>query len=117
MYLVHFKSKELSKLSPFGRFWHIFPPNPDFVIDQDDEDTYTSHWSFDDLSTDVSKMDPKETVYKVFGGAGKPYRFKIDKVMVSSAWRPNFGIAEKYISSGGRILLAGDAGKFPFHCL
>jgi hypothetical protein len=116
MYLVHFKSKELSKLSPFGRFWHIFPPNPDFVIDQDNEDIYTSHWSFDDLSTDVSKIDPKEAVYKVFGGAGEPYRFKIDEVMVSSAWRPNFGIAEKYLSSGGRILLAGDAGKCPYFC-
>jgi hypothetical protein len=58
MYLVHFKSKEQSELSLFARFWNVFPSNPDFVVDQDDEDINTSHWSFDDLNTDVAKIDP-----------------------------------------------------------
>jgi hypothetical protein len=110
MLLTHFKSKELSQLNPFGRFWHMFPPAPAFIIDQDHDDTYTSHWGFDETKVDPTTIDPKEAVYNVVGGSGGPYRFKIDEVLVSSTWRPNFAIAEKYLSTGGRVLIAGDAG-------
>jgi hypothetical protein len=72
MYLAYFKSKGLPELSPFGRFWHLFPLNPDFIVNQDDEN-YTSHWSFDALDTDVTKIDSNEVVYKVFGCAREPY--------------------------------------------
>jgi hypothetical protein len=65
----------------------------------------------DSLDQDVTKIDPYELVYKCFGGAGDPYRFKIDEILVTSSWRPNFGLAETYISPGGRLVLAGDAGK------
>jgi hypothetical protein len=87
----------------------MFPPFVGFIIDQDEEDTFTAHMALDSLDQDVSKIDPYEWVYKIFGGAGEPYRFKIDEILVSSAWRPNFAIAEHYLSLGGRVVLAGDA--------
>ena len=99
-------------MNPFGRFWHFFPPAPGFAIDQDHDDTYTTHWSFDDTKIDATQIDPKEAAYSVLGGAAGPYRFKIDEVLASSTWRPNFAIVEKYTSKSGRVLLAGDAGRF-----
>lgn len=109
LFLVHFRSQELAYNLPFGKFWHMFPPFGGFIIDQDDNGTFTAHMVLDSLDQDVSKIDPYEWVYKCFGGAGEPHRFKIDEILVTSAWRPNFSIAEHYLSPGGRVMLAGDA--------
>lgn len=115
MFLVHFRSKELAELRPFGRFWHTFFPSGAFLIDQDEEDTFTTHLPIRDMNTDVTKLDPYEVVYETLGGSQGPFKFKIDEILVSSAWRPNFCIVNKYISDGGRIVLAGDSGKPPLH--
>jgi len=112
MYLVHFRSKELAKLRPYGRFWHVIFPSGGFMIDQDEEDTFTCHLPIYDLHTDVSKIDPREAAYECLGGTVGPFRFEIDEVLVHSAWRPNFCIAEKYKSDGGRVLLIGDSGQY-----
>lgn len=114
MFLVHFRSRELSQLRPFGRFWHMFPPFDGFIIDQDENETFTVHLALESLDQDVSKIDPYEWVWRAFGGAGKPYRFKIDDILVSSPWRPNFAIAEHYLSPSGKVVLAGDAGELTF---
>jgi FAD-dependent monooxygenase len=95
----------------------MFPPVPGFIVDQDEGDTFTAHMVLDSPDQDVSKIDPREWVYRIFGGAGEPYRFKIDEILVSSAWRPNFAIAEHYLSPGRRVVLAGDACKFPCFAL
>jgi FAD-dependent monooxygenase len=109
MYLVHFRSKELAKLRPYGRFWHVLFPSGGFMVDQDEEDTFTCHLPIYDLHTDVSKIDPREAAYECLGGTVGPFRFE---VLVHSAWRPNFCIAEKYKSDGGRVLLVGDSGQY-----
>jgi len=108
--LVHFRSKELANLRPYGRFWHSFFTNGSFIIDQDEQDTFTSHWFLDDLeNTDVTKIDPQQAVYNALGGTLEPFHFKIDEILIHSAWRPNFAVATKYASEGGRVILAGDA--------
>ena len=66
---------------------------------------------------DMSKLDPREIVYQFLGGSASPFRIEIDEILVHSAWRPYFCIAEKYMSDGGRIFLAGDAGKHPAYSL
>ncbi|KAK9482716.1 2,4-dichlorophenol 6-monooxygenase [Lipomyces starkeyi] len=109
LYLAHFRSKDLAQRRPFGRFWHLFPPFGGFIVDQDEDETFTAHMQLDSIDMDVTKIDPYEWVYKCFGGAGEPYRFVIDEIIVSSAWRPNFAIADRYLSEGGRVILAGDA--------
>jgi hypothetical protein len=111
MYLVHFRSKALAKLRPFGRFWLVAFPNAGFMVDQDGEDTFTSHLPIRDMNRDLTTIDPREAVYENLGGSRDPFKFEIDEVLVSSAWRPNFCIAEKYMSDGERVLLAGDSGK------
>lgn len=109
LFLVHFRSADLAKKRPFGRFWHMMSPIAGFVIDQDEGDTFTVHKVLDSLDQDTTKIDPSEWIYSVFGGVGEPYRFKIDKILISSPWTFNFAIAEHYLSPGGRVILCGDA--------
>ncbi|KAB8246890.1 hypothetical protein BDV35DRAFT_380288 [Aspergillus flavus] len=54
---------------------------------------------------------PEEIPYRVLGSLGKPYKFKIDEIMLANAWRPNFGLADSYVSRDGhgRVFLCGDA--------
>jgi len=112
-YLVHFRSRELLELekNKFGRFWHIHTHGTGLVLDQDELGTFTAHtFGPHVLQEDVTKYDPQEVVYRVLGGAfGKPFKIKIDEVLVYSAWRPNFAIAESFISDKGRVILAGDS--------
>jgi FAD-dependent monooxygenase len=54
-------------------------------------------------------MDPEKAVYDVLGGAVGSYPIKIDKILVTSAWRPNICIAESYASASQRIFLSGAA--------
>jgi hypothetical protein len=61
------------------------------------------------LDTDVSTLDPEQVVYKVLGGSVGPYPIKIDQILVTSTWRPNICIVDKYISPKGRVFLSGDA--------
>ncbi|EXJ73511.1 uncharacterized protein A1O5_03272 [Cladophialophora psammophila CBS 110553] len=108
LHLVHFKSRDLSRIQRQGQFWHIFFTTGHVIISQDEVDTWTAHTPLP-LDFDVSTLDPEETVYRVLGGSSEPWPIKIDEVLVTSTWRPNICIAEKYISPHGRIFLSGDA--------
>ncbi|GMF74872.1 unnamed protein product [Aspergillus oryzae] len=113
LFMVHFRSKELTKLSPFGKWWHAFGLHGGFMIDQDDVDTYTCHepCSADAAAIRELQEHPEEIPYRVLGSLGKPYKFKIDEIMLANAWRPNFGLADSYVSRDGhgRVFLCGDA--------
>ncbi|ETI25131.1 hypothetical protein G647_04503 [Cladophialophora carrionii CBS 160.54] len=108
LYLVHFKSRDLSALHRQGQFWHIFFTSGHVIISQDEVDTWTAHTPLP-LDFDTSTLDPREAVYRVLGGSGPPCHIAIDEVLVTSSWRPNICIAERYISDGGRVFLSGDA--------
>lgn len=108
MHLIHFKSRDLSRLQKQGQFWHIAFASGAFVIAQDEVDTWTLHTKIP-VDTDWEKMDPEETIYNALGGSLAPFPIKIDEILVKSTWRPNICIAESYTSSGGRVFLAGDS--------
>ncbi|KAL6693885.1 hypothetical protein J3F84DRAFT_396159 [Trichoderma pleuroticola] len=108
MFLIHFKSRDLSRLQQQGQFWHIAFASGAFIIAQDEVDTWTLHTKIP-VDTDWEAMDPKETIYNAFGGPSAPYPIKIDEILVKSTWRPNICIAESYTSPGGRVFLAGDS--------
>jgi 2-polyprenyl-6-methoxyphenol hydroxylase-like FAD-dependent oxidoreductase len=108
MYLVHFKSRDLTRLQRQGQFWHIFFTHGAIIIAQDEVDTWTSHYPVS-LDTNVDELDPVETVYKVLGGSGTPYPIEIDEVLVTSSWRPNICVVDRYRSSRGRVFLSGDS--------
>ncbi len=108
LHLVHFKSRDLSRLHRQGQFWHIFFTSGHVIISQDEIDTWTAHTPLP-LDFDVDTIDPEQAVYRVLGGSKAPYPIKIDEILVTSTWRPNICIAEKYISPKGRVFLAGDA--------
>ena len=57
------------------------------------------------------QRNPEQVPCRVLGGLGQPYKFGIDEVLVANAWRPNFALADSYVSRGGlgRVLLGGDA--------
>ncbi|KAK9782758.1 putative FAD-dependent monooxygenase [Seiridium cardinale] len=114
--LVHFKSRDLSRLHKQGQFWHIFFPNEasaggsvkGAIIGQDEIDTWTVH-CFLPTDFDEAQLSSEQAVYNVLGGMGEPYPIEIDQVLVRSTWTPSVGLARQYISAGGRVLLAGDA--------
>ena len=108
LYLVHFKSRDLDQIQRQGQFWHIFFTSGHVIISQDEVDTWTAHTPLP-LDFDTSTINPEEAVYNVLGGSVGPHRIKIDEILVTSSWRPNICIAEKYISAGGRVFLSGDA--------
>jgi FAD-dependent monooxygenase len=111
MYLVHFRSKALAKFRPFGPFWHILFVNGGGMIDQDGVDTFTIHFGIRDLNRDLSKVDPYEIIYETLGGTLGPFKIEIDEILAHSPWRMNYAVVDKYTSDGGRVILAGDAGK------
>jgi hypothetical protein len=112
MYLVHFKSRDLRRLHMQGQFWHIFFTHGGVIIAQDEIDTWTTHLPVP-VGFDQSTLDPKEQIYRVLGGQGAPYEIEVDEILVSSVWRPNNAVADLYCNPGGRVFIAGDAGKLP----
>ncbi|KAJ6133766.1 hypothetical protein N7523_000088 [Penicillium sp. IBT 18751x] len=112
-FMVHFRSKELAKHCPFGKWWHAFGLHGGFMINQDDVDTFTCHepCSADAAAIKELQKHPEEIPYRVLGSLGKPYKFEIDEVLLANAWRPNFGLADSYVSRDGhgRVFLCGDA--------
>ncbi|KAL6362177.1 hypothetical protein LRP88_04254 [Fusarium phalaenopsidis] len=108
MFLVHFKSRDVTKLQKQGQFWHIFFTSGGVLISQDEVDTWTAHLPIS-LDTDWKSLDPKESVYKVLGGSKGPFPVKIDRVLVCSAWRPSIAIAQRFASDSLRVFLVGDA--------
>ncbi|KAL4955025.1 FAD binding domain-containing protein [Aspergillus filifer] len=111
-HLVHFRSAALSKYltARNARFWHAFPAGSGFIIDQDGKETFTAHYPLPPSDTaDSSPISPHEAVYSVLGGSLTPFQFTIDAILADSIWQPSFSIANSYISSSSRVLLAGDA--------
>lgn len=108
MHLVHFKSRDLGRLHKQGQFWHIFFTTGAAIISQDEVDTWTVHNPVP-IGTDISKIDPKETVYKALGGECMPFEIEIDEILVTSVWRPNIYLASKYASDRKRVFISGDA--------
>ncbi len=108
MFLVHFKSTDLTRLHKQGQFWHIFFTSGAVIISQDEIETWTAHLPIG-LDVDVATLDPERCVQAVLGGSEGPYPIKIDKILVTSSWRPNICIADRYRSRVGRIFLSGDA--------
>ncbi|KIY04203.1 uncharacterized protein Z520_00896 [Fonsecaea multimorphosa CBS 102226] len=104
MLLVHFKSRDTTRLHVQGQWWHIFFTNGAISISQDEVDTWTFHIPIS-LDTDVSQIDPVEAVRNAIGGAP----LEIDEVLVSSTWRGTLAVADKYRSAKGRVFLAGDS--------
>lgn len=97
MYLIHFKSRDLTALHKQGQFWHIFFTSGSVIISQDEIDTWTIHLPIS-LDTDWKSLDPIESIYRGLGGSMAPYPIKVDEILVCSSWRPNIAIAERFAS-------------------
>ncbi|KAF7161691.1 hypothetical protein CNMCM5623_007178 [Aspergillus felis] len=115
--LVHFKSRDLSRLQKQGQFWHLFFPNAasdggsikGAVIAQDEVDTWTVH-RFMPPDVDHSQLSSEDIVYDLLGGmSGRPFPIKIDEVLVRSMWTPSVQLARSYAGPKHRIFIAGDA--------
>ncbi|EXJ70410.1 uncharacterized protein A1O5_06478 [Cladophialophora psammophila CBS 110553] len=111
--LVHFKSRDLTRLHKQGQFWHIFflAEHGGFggaVIAQDEVDTWTTHL-FLPLDAEPEKIDSRDAVYRVLGGIYGEYRIEIDEILVRSVWRPNIAVARRWSSPNYRVHIAGDA--------
>jgi FAD-dependent monooxygenase len=108
MFLVHFKSRDLTRLHKQGQFWHIFFTTGTTIIAQDEVDTWTIHTPVP-VETDVSVLDPRTAIYKGLGTLDRPYPIDVDEILVTSSWRPNICLADRYISDKGRVFLSGDS--------
>ncbi|CZR49046.1 uncharacterized protein FPRO_12483 [Fusarium proliferatum ET1] len=108
MFLVHFKSRDLSRLHKQGQFWHIFFTTGAVIISQDEVDTWTVHLPIS-LDTDWKALDPETVIAQVLGGSGDPFPIKVDEILVSSCWRPSIAVANSFASPSLRVFLAGDS--------
>src|ERR1700761_6274689 len=111
--LVHFKSRDLTRLHKQGQFWHIFllAEHGGFggaIIAQDEVDTWTTHL-FLPLDAEPEKIESRDAVYRVLGGIHGEYRIEIDEILVRSVWRPNIAVARRWSSPNHRIHIVGDA--------
>ena len=106
--LVHFKSRDLAVLHKQGQFWHIFFLGGGAIISQDEKDTWTCHLPIA-LDADWKSIDPEDAIAQVLGGVHGPCKIKVDQILVTSVWRPNIAIADRYVSAKGRVFLSGDA--------
>jgi hypothetical protein len=108
MMLIHFKSRDLTRLHKLGQFWHMAFSNGSFLIAQDEIETWTLHVPVA-IGANWEKIDPIEAIYKGLGTPSTPYPIKVDEILVRSVWRPNICIADRYASHSQRIFLAGDS--------
>ncbi|TVY93181.1 FAD-dependent monooxygenase [Lachnellula willkommii] len=107
-YLVHFKSRDLTRLQSQGQFWHIFFTGGGAIISQDEDEIWTVHLPLP-LEEDTDKIDPYEVVYKLLGSNTGRFPIKIDEILVKSVWRPNLVVADEYRTKKGRVFLCGDS--------
>ncbi|GAA2113451.1 FAD-dependent monooxygenase [Streptomyces synnematoformans] len=106
-FMVHFKSRDRGSLHRHGPFWHYFAFRY-VLIAQDEVDTWTAHVNGvrpDEF--DTPPTDPAGFLLDVLGTG-----LKIEKVLLTSRWRPGFMLADRY--RAGRVLLAGDAAHRMF---
>ncbi|KAH6879566.1 FAD-binding domain-containing protein [Thelonectria olida] len=111
--LVHFKSRDLTRLHKQGRFWHIFLVGESggfegAIISQDEEDTWTTHL-FMPLDAKPDEISSEDAIYRVLGGLHGRFEISIDKILVRSVWRPTIAVAEEYSTQLQRVFLAGDS--------
>ncbi|MFB6522417.1 FAD-dependent monooxygenase [Streptomyces sp. NPDC056401] len=106
-FMVHFKSRDLDTLHRHGKFWHYFAFRY-IIIAQDEADTWTVHVNgMEPTEFDTPPADPEAFLLETM-----QTDLKIDKVLLTSRWRPGFMIAERY--RAGRVLLAGDSAHRMF---
>ncbi|KIW44404.1 uncharacterized protein PV06_02876 [Exophiala oligosperma] len=110
--LVHFRSRDLTRLHKQGQFWHIFFIGQTglgaAIVAQNEVDIWTVH-QFLPLEKDPDTIDSYECVYTALGALHGRYEIKIDEILVRSIFRPNIAIARQYSSMNRKVYLAGDA--------
>lgn len=110
--LIHFKSRDLSRLHAQGRFWHIFfigeTGLSSTCISQNEKDVWTTHLLLP-MEFDCDSIGSEEAVYRALGGLYEPYKIQIDEILVRSTYRPNIAICRTYSGAQGHVYLAGDA--------
>lgn len=109
MHLIHFQSRDLSVLHRQGRFWHCFLTGGAVIVSQDEDNTWTLHTPTAP-ETNVSSLDPHEVISRSISGSfDVKVPIKIDKILVSSTWRPSIFLSSRYTSPHQRVFLAGDS--------
>lgn len=106
-FMVHFKSRDLGALHRHGPFWHYFAFRY-VIIAQDEADTWTAH--VNGAHSDEFDTPPADPAAFLLATLGT--ELKIEKVLLTSRWRPGFMLADRY--RAGRVLLAGDAAHRMF---
>ncbi|RMZ69985.1 FAD binding domain-containing [Pyrenophora seminiperda CCB06] len=106
-FMTFFQSNELAERRHFGHFWHIVTPKG-FLVDTNAGNLFASHHIFAE-NDDPSALDPIEVAQSNLGGAGEPWKFRIDKILAHSVWQPQFRCADSLSTPSGNIFLVGDA--------
>jgi 2-polyprenyl-6-methoxyphenol hydroxylase-like FAD-dependent oxidoreductase len=106
-FMVHFKSRDLETLHRHGRFWHYFAFRY-VIIAQDEDDTWTAHVN----GVEAAEFDALPPDPVAFLRDTMQTDLKIDKVLLTSRWRPAFMVADRY--RAGRVLFAGDSAHRMF---
>lgn len=68
IYLVHFRSIDLTRIHNQSQFWHIFYTSGALLIAQDEKEIWTVHLAVP-IEKDTSSWDLLSVIYRVFGGS------------------------------------------------
>ena len=110
--LCHFKSRSFETLHRLGRFWHCMTVGGGIVVNQDEDGgTWTVHMPVGE-GADPNDYDAQEfvrTALRGMHGEGEEVDIVLDEVLIKGKWSSQVAVADRFVSEGGRILLAGDA--------
>lgn len=120
-HLVHFKSRDLTRLHAQGNFWHTFFPSDPVVrkeslggaiIAQDAKEIWTVH-DYLTPGYEPSRLNAEATardaIMRVLGGMGQPYTIEVDEIIAQSSFKPTVAISQSWSGQKQCVFLAGDA--------
>lgn len=111
MQLVHFRSRDLTRLQAHGQFWRLVFSDGSALVAQDEKEIWTVHRMQPPNEEPGPTKDPLGLIYSALGSCGGPFEVKVDEVLLCGYWQGVKGTAEAFRSTRGRVFLAGDAGR------
>lgn len=93
---------------PFPRAWHTQVLGGGVLVNQNENDMWTMHFMLHP-DMDHTKLSHEDVLQLALGGCKGKVIVPFDEIFCGGLWKADVAVASKFISQGGRVLLAGDS--------